>query len=46
MKKVSRQVKPLALGVIGESHLRVRLVVAGAHAETIRYKREVVQGGV
>jgi DNA topoisomerase VI subunit B len=44
MKKVSRRVKPIDLGVIGEGHLRTRLVAAGAHARTIRYKREVVQG--
>jgi DNA topoisomerase VI subunit B len=44
MRNHSRPVKPLDLGVIGEDHLRHRLLAAGADEETFRYSRQVVEG--
>jgi DNA topoisomerase VI subunit B len=44
MQNHTRPVKPLDLGVIGENHLRHRLLSAGADEETFRYSRQVVNG--
>lgn len=39
MQRHSREVKPQALGVIGEQHIRQKLEADGCHAQSIRYKR-------
>jgi hypothetical protein len=39
MRAESRPVKPAALGVLGEAHLRVWLETQGARLSTFRYKR-------
>ena len=46
MQKESRLVKPLALGVIGEDHLKSHMVRYGAQPESIKYKRaaDIVRG--
>jgi DNA topoisomerase VI subunit B len=45
MRRQSRPVKPLDLGVIGADHLRARFVAAGADEKTFRYSRQVVTDG-
>lgn len=39
MQRLSREVKPQALGIIGEQHVRQKLEADGCHANSIRYKR-------
>jgi DNA topoisomerase VI subunit B len=41
MQSESRPVKPLALGIIGENHLRSHMITRGVHPKSIRYKRAV-----
>jgi hypothetical protein len=44
MQKHTRPVKPKDLGLIGENHLRARLIAAGADEKTFRYSKQFVDG--
>ena len=39
MQRESREVKPQALGIVGEQHIRQKLEASGCNAHSIRYKR-------
>ncbi|MBI4326841.1 MAG: ATP-binding protein [Chloroflexi bacterium] len=41
MRRESRELKPQALGIIGEQHIRQKLGAAGCNVNSIRYKRVV-----
>ena len=41
MKAASREVKPQALGIIGEEHIRREFLARGCNAASIRYKKSV-----
>jgi hypothetical protein len=41
MKKHTRPVKPAALGIIGEDHLRARLLAMGVVPESFRYSKKL-----
>ncbi len=46
MQQQSREVKPQALGIIGEPHIRQKLEANGCNAHSIRYKRVTGVDGV
>jgi DNA topoisomerase VI subunit B len=46
MKKHTRPVKPLRLGVVGKEHLRTRLYALGVRRESFSYKRIASKNGL
>ena len=46
MQEHTRPVKPKALGLIGEEHLKARLLAMGVKEESFRYKKKLSKDGV